>query len=112
MSAYKLNEFMGDVSEIAGFDFLKLLRDSGYPDIDGDDYVKSGPQYIRRVFRKATENANSLIKAGLQESAFMDDIWEFLFLNIEKHPDAPEIWNRVNVLACVNLIKTYAKLDE
>lgn len=109
MSAYKLNEFVADVSEVVSFDVLKSLNVQGFQNIDGDDYVKSGPQYMRYVFKKAVENANHLIKSGLPEAAFMDDVWEYLFLGVEKQPDTPEIWNRKNVIACVNLIKTCAK---
>lgn len=112
MAAYRLNEFMSDVSDVISFDALKALRNAGHPNVDGDDYVKSGPQYIRFFLKRATENAQFLINAGLPESAFMDDIWEFLCLNIEKYQDAPELSNRQNILACVNLIKVSAKLDE
>ena len=111
MKEYKLNEFMSDVNEVITFDVLKSLRDNGYPNVEGDDYVKSGPQYIRSFLKRAVENAQFLIEAGLPESAFMVDVWGFLCINTEKQPDAPEIWNRDNVRACVNLIKTYAKID-
>lgn len=107
---YKLNEFMSDVAPVLNFKILRALSDAGYQNTDGDDYVKNGPQFTRNCLKRASEEADQLIKAGLPDTAFVQDIFEFLTRRFDvKNIDAPEIMNRENVLACVNSILAHAR---
>ncbi|SFF19029.1 hypothetical protein [Nitrosomonas sp. Nm166] len=101
---YKLDEFLDDIKPILEFDVLKALDAAGYPSIESDDYIKSGPQYLRTFFKTAADNAKELIDAGLPETALMDDIHKFLKTGISETDETPELFNQPQVQACVSSI--------
>ena len=96
---YTIDQFLTDVAPVIGFDMLKKLASVGYPNIDGEDYVTSGPQHLRRVFKLVVDEAKNLVYAGLPETANMNSIHKYLTNSVDV-----EIWNRDNVLATIELI--------
>ena len=101
---YQLSEFLDDIKPISGFDVLKALDAAGYPSIEGEDYIKSGPQYLRNYLIIAADNAKELIDAGLPETALMEDIHNFLKIGISDTDETPELFDQTQVQACVNSI--------